>query len=41
MGGDIDKIMEHTSLENMKSNDAVNFANQDKLQKTEKSDGAL
>ena len=33
--------MEHTSLENMKKNDSVNFAYQEKLKQTDKSEGAF
>ena len=38
---DIDKVMEHTSLENMKKNAAVNFSYKEKLHKTDTSDGAF
>ena len=38
---DIDRVMEHTSLENMKKNEAVNFKYQEKLHGTDKTDGAF
>ena len=38
---DVDRIMEHTSLENMKKNDSVNLAYLEKLKETDKSEGAF
>ena len=38
---DIDRVMEHTSLKNMKKNEAVNLIYREKLHGTDKTDGAF
>ena len=38
---EIDKVMEHTSIENMKKNNAVNLSTHEKIRKTDKSEGAF
>ena len=38
---DIDNVMEHTSLENMKKNPACNFQHMEEVQKVDKTEGAF